>query len=87
MLPSYTSVCGGYQLEPAHGVAIYCVHGGKIKRQDCCKLTEPGMQRPLSSFPLSTGHQAKLISAGFESAEDLRDLSIVELSKGIKVIP
>lgn len=40
------------------------------------------MQRPLSSFPLSSNHQAKLISAGFERAEDLRDVTIVELGRG-----
>ena len=40
------------------------------------------MQRPLSSFPLSSNHQAKLVSAGFERAEDLRDVTIVELGRG-----
>ena len=40
------------------------------------------MQRPLSSFPLASGHLAKLSSAGFETSSDLSDVGIVELSKG-----
>lgn len=40
------------------------------------------MTRPLSSFPLSSGHLARLSAAGFDTAEDLKDVGIVELSKG-----
>ncbi len=40
-------------------------------------------QRPLGSFPLSGCHVAKLSSAGFETSGDLRDVGVVELSKGI----
>ena len=40
------------------------------------------MQRPLGSFPLSSGHVAKLSSAGFKTAQDLKDVGIIELSRG-----
>ena len=40
------------------------------------------MQRPLCSFPLSSGQQARLKVAGFETTADLRDVGVVELSKG-----
>ena len=40
------------------------------------------MQRPLGSFPLPAGLLGRLKSSGFEVAEDLKDLGVVELSKG-----
>ena len=40
------------------------------------------MQRSLATFPLPSGLIGKLKSAGFQVCEDLRDLGVVELSKG-----
>ena len=40
------------------------------------------MQQPVESFPLSRKQQGKLKAAGFETAEDLKDTSVAELSKG-----
>ena len=36
----------------------------------------------MTSLPLSTGQQLKLKTAGFDVAEDLKDISVAELSKG-----
>ena len=40
------------------------------------------MQRPISSLPLSSSWLAKLASCGFETVEDLRNIGVVELSRG-----
>ena len=44
------------------------------------------MQRAVSSLPLSGAWLAKLASCGFESADDLREVGVVELSRGIYVM-
>ena len=36
----------------------------------------------MSSLPLSSGWLAKLVSCGFERVDDLKDVGVVELSKG-----
>lgn len=40
------------------------------------------MQRDLGSFPLSPGVRVKLVSAGFQTAEELLEVKPSELSKG-----
>ena len=43
------------------------------------------MQRAVSSLPLCSSWLAKLASCGFESVDELKDVGVVELSKGIHV--
>ncbi|XP_062937458.1 DNA repair protein RAD51 homolog 3-like [Cynocephalus volans] len=43
------------------------------------------MQRDLVSFPLSPAVRAKLVSAGFQTAEELLEVKPSELSKGQQV--
>lgn len=40
------------------------------------------MHRAVSSLPLSSGCLVKLASSGFDTAADLKDIGVVELSKG-----
>ena len=40
------------------------------------------MERAVSSLPLNSNWLAKLVSCGFESAADLKDIGVVELSRG-----
>ena len=40
------------------------------------------MQRAVSSLPLSSGWLAKLASCGFEIIDDLKDVGVIELSRG-----
>lgn len=40
------------------------------------------MQRELSTFPLPSNYLHKLSSAGYGTAEDLKDVSPTELSEG-----
>ena len=40
------------------------------------------MQRAITSLPLSSSWLAKLASCGFETVEDLRNIGVVELSRG-----
>ena len=42
----------------------------------------PGMHRAVSSLPLSSGCLVKLSSSGFDTVEDLKDMGVVELSRG-----
>ena len=40
------------------------------------------MQRAVSSLPLSSGWLSKLASCGFEIIDDLKDVGVIELSRG-----
>ena len=40
------------------------------------------MQQELSTFPLNPNYQHKLSSAGYVTADDLKDVSPTELSEG-----
>lgn len=40
------------------------------------------MQRDLASFPLSPAVRVQLVSAGFQTAEDLAEVKPCELSRG-----
>lgn len=40
------------------------------------------MQRPVASLPLSSRQKAKLKEAGFENTDDIKEVSVAELSRG-----
>lgn len=44
------------------------------------------MQRPVASLPLSGGQKTKLRAAGFGNTEDIKEVSLAELSKGMFLI-
>lgn len=45
------------------------------------------MQRDVGSFPLAPGLRAKLIGAGFQTAQELLEIGPCELSKGTGLRP
>lgn len=44
------------------------------------------MQRPVASLPLSSGQKEKLREAGFGNTEEIKEVSLAELSKGMNPI-
>lgn len=43
------------------------------------------MQRPVASLPLSRGQRTKLRAAGFNNTEDIKEVSLAELSKELNI--